>query len=127
MNKEEGVVLIDELELHMHTSWQRRIIPALTKTFPNIQFIITTHSPQILGEVGEEFNIFSLFKEKKEIKVQPLSSLYGVDSNAILEDSMQTDSVSQQVKQMVDKMYAFIEQKDYYAVEGMAEAMMGKR
>lgn len=45
----DGVVLIDELELHMHTSWQRKVISMLKKTFPNIQFIITTHSPQILG------------------------------------------------------------------------------
>lgn len=40
----DGVVLIDELELHMHTSWQRKVISMLKKTFPNIQFIITTRS-----------------------------------------------------------------------------------
>ncbi|MEN6351348.1 MAG: AAA family ATPase [Syntrophomonas sp.] len=44
-----GIVLIDEIELHLHPEWQRIIVPALRKTFPNIQFIITTHSPQVLG------------------------------------------------------------------------------
>ena len=56
----DGVVLIDELELHMHTSWQRKVISMLKKTFPNIQFIITTHSPQILGEVDHDL-MFMLY------------------------------------------------------------------
>ena len=56
----EGLVLIDEIELHMHPSWQRRILGALQATFPNIQFIVTTHSPQILSEVDASCNLFSL-------------------------------------------------------------------
>lgn len=119
--KGEGVVLIDELELHMHTSWQRRAIPALTKTFPNVQFIITTHSPQILGEIGEEFNLFSLIEDKKEIKIRPIPSLFGIDSNAILEDSMQTNSVSQLIKSKIDEMYSYIEQKNYVNAEQTAD------
>lgn len=58
-----GVVLIDELELHMHTSWQRKVLGVLKETFPNIQFIITTHSPQILGELDDKYNLVYLKKE----------------------------------------------------------------
>ncbi|MBC6475107.1 MAG: AAA family ATPase [Hormoscilla sp. GM102CHS1] len=47
----KGVVLIDEIELHLHPKWQREIIPALTRTFPNCQFIVTTHSPQVVSHV----------------------------------------------------------------------------
>ncbi len=47
----EGVVLIDEIDLHLHPSWQRTVIPRLLATFPGCQFFITTHSPQVLGEV----------------------------------------------------------------------------
>ena len=54
----EGVVLIDEIELHMHPSWQRGVLKKLRKTFPNIQFIITTHSPIVLSEVDNEYNIY---------------------------------------------------------------------
>jgi len=64
----EGVVLIDEIELHMHPAWQRKILPKLRKTFPHIQFIITTHSPQVLGEVGDDFNLFSLSIDNGEIE-----------------------------------------------------------
>ncbi|WP_309143275.1 AAA family ATPase [Nostoc sp. CHAB 5836] len=49
-----GVVLIDEIELHLHPKWQREIIPALTRTFPNCQFIVTTHSPQVISQVKPE-------------------------------------------------------------------------
>jgi hypothetical protein len=43
-----GVVLIDELELHLHPQWQREVVEKLRTTFPNIQFIVTTHSPFIV-------------------------------------------------------------------------------
>ena len=56
----EGIVLIDEIELHMHPSWQRRILKVLREVFPNIQFIVTTHSPQVLGEVNDDYVIVSL-------------------------------------------------------------------
>lgn len=47
----QGIVLIDEIELHLHPRWQQRILLDLQKTFPNIQFIVTTHSPQVLSAV----------------------------------------------------------------------------
>ena len=49
-----GIVLIDELDMHLHPRWQRRIVHDLKRTFPKIQFICTTHSPQIIGEVRPE-------------------------------------------------------------------------
>ena len=50
----EAVVLIDELDLHLHPKWQRQIVHNLTQTFPRCQFIATTHSPQVIGEVPHE-------------------------------------------------------------------------
>jgi predicted ATP-binding protein involved in virulence len=49
-----GVVLIDELDLHLHPEWQRKIIDVLKNTFPKIQFIATTHSPFLIQETGQE-------------------------------------------------------------------------
>jgi len=46
-----GVVLIDEVDLHLHPAWQQKIVPSLTEAFPRIQFIITTHSPQVLSTI----------------------------------------------------------------------------
>ncbi|HDT2987341.1 TPA: AAA family ATPase [Klebsiella aerogenes] len=47
-----GIVLIDEIDLHLHPQWQQTIIERLTSTFPNVQFVVTTHSPQILSTVN---------------------------------------------------------------------------
>jgi predicted ATP-binding protein involved in virulence len=46
-----GIVLVDEVDLHLHPSWQQRIVAALTTAFPRVQFILTTHSPQVLSTV----------------------------------------------------------------------------
>ena len=116
-----GVVLIDELELHMHTSWQRKVIRVLKKTFPNLQFIITTHSPQILGEVDQAFNIISLSHEADTIKCTSISSLYGLDSNTVLEDVLNTDSLNHEVKLKIDKMYGCIEEKKFDEAEMLAD------
>lgn len=116
-----GVVLIDELDLHMHTQWQRKILDVLTNTFPNIQFIVTTHSPQILGEVNENYNIFLMKKENNTVCMEKISSLYGWDSNVILEEIMGTSSLSEEVKGMVKEMYRALDLKEYDRAEAYAD------
>lgn len=78
-----GIILIDEIELHMHPSWQRKICHLLIKTFPNCQFVITTHSPQILGELKpNEILLLNNFK------VYHPDSSFGLSSNQILDELM---------------------------------------
>ncbi|MFC2349729.1 MAG: AAA family ATPase [Capnocytophaga granulosa] len=50
--EQEGIVLIDEVETHLHLELQRLVLPLLTQLFPNIQFIVTTHSPFVLNSIG---------------------------------------------------------------------------
>ncbi|OQV66630.1 hypothetical protein AK51_03675 [Serratia nematodiphila DZ0503SBS1] len=56
LRETSGVVLVDELDLHLHPKWQRRVIEDLRRTFPSIQFICTTHSPFLIQSLrsGEE-------------------------------------------------------------------------
>lgn len=49
-----GIVLIDEVDMHLHPSWQQTVLASLQEAFPNIQFIVTTHSPQVLSTVSRE-------------------------------------------------------------------------
>ncbi|NWB83846.1 AAA family ATPase [Pseudomonas gingeri] len=79
-----GVVLIDELDLHLHPAWQRTVVSNLERTFPNCQFIITTHSPQILGELPA--TAVMLLKEGGYIG-HPERSL-GLSSGEVLEELM---------------------------------------
>ena len=61
-----GVVLIDEIDLHLHPGWQQEIVHNLLGTFPNCQFIVTTHSPQILTTLRAE-NIRMLLRDEKGV------------------------------------------------------------
>ncbi len=81
-----GVVLIDELDLHLHPSWQKNVVTDLKKTFPNIQFIAATHSPLILSTITPEDRIIALEKERFDY----IAKLYGRDVNDILQESMKT-------------------------------------
>ncbi|MEH1907928.1 AAA family ATPase [Nostoc sp.] len=103
-----GVVLIDEIELHLHPKWQREIIPALTRTFPNCQFIVTTHSPQILSQVKPE-GIYILEKTDEGVVAKRPESSFGRDSNRILEDLMGVPERPQEIKESLLELFRLID------------------
>ena len=84
-----AVVLIDELDLHMHPRWQREIVSRLIATFPNCQFVATTHSPQIISEVQPE-RLLLLRQEGDRIVPERCGQAYGLDANYVLEHIMGT-------------------------------------
>ena len=83
----EGVVLIDELDLHLHPRWQREALPRLREAFPRLQFIISTHSPQVLSS-AENRQVRRLVDGQVQDRNVFVS---GRDTNAILRDLMRTD------------------------------------
>ncbi|MHC5934939.1 AAA family ATPase [Nostoc sp.] len=103
-----GVVLIDEIELHLHPKWQREIIPALTRTFPNCQFIVTTHSPQVLSQVKPE-GIYILEKTDEGVVAKRPESSFGRDSNRILEDLMGVPERPQEIKESLLELFRLID------------------
>jgi predicted ATP-binding protein involved in virulence len=113
----EGVVLIDEVDLHMHPSWQRIVLGKLRETFPNIQFIITTHSPIVLSEVGDDFNIFLMKNNGISNEVEEFRHLDGFDTNYILEEFMGTKSMNVKTEKLIDEIYVLIDNKAYDEAE----------
>ncbi|WP_442948888.1 AAA family ATPase [Nostoc sp.] len=103
-----GVVLIDEIELHLHPKWQREIIPALTRTFPNCQFIVTTHSPQVISQVKPE-GIYILEKTDEGVVAKRPESSFGRDSNRILEDLMGVPERPQEIKESLLELFRLID------------------
>ena len=101
----EGIVLIDEIELHMHPSWQRKILRVLRHIFPNVQFIITTHSPIILSEVNEDYNLFFMSREDTGIEIKKIAQLNGYDANAVLEQFMGTSSINPETEKFIESIY----------------------
>jgi predicted ATP-binding protein involved in virulence len=73
LKETEGVVLIDELDLHLHPDWQRKIINILRDTFPKVQFVVTTHSPFLIQETGRDQLI--ILKDNKIHKITSAANL----------------------------------------------------
>ncbi|MBS3029522.1 MAG: AAA family ATPase [Dolichospermum sp. DET50] len=120
-----GVVLIDEIELHLHPKWQREIIPALTRTFPKCQFIVTTHSPQVISQVKPQ-GIYILEKTDTGIIAKRPESSYGRDSNQILEDLMDVPERPLEIKQDLLKLFRLIDAGDLEAAKELRRELAEK-
>ena len=97
----QGIVLIDEIDMHLHPQWQRTIIHRLQTTFPNCQFILTTHSPLVISD-AQDILVYDL----EDQKITALPSLYGQDANTVLLQYMDTSYrnpvVTEQITQAMD-------------------------
>lgn len=83
----DGVILIDEIDLHLHPTWQHVVVSRLIETFPNCQFLISTHSPHVITHVAPE-NLFSLKLIKGELYVEQPRESYGKNVEQILRNNM---------------------------------------
>lgn len=90
----EGIVLVDELETHLHIELQRRILPFLTTFFPRIQFIVSTHSPYILSSVSNAL----VYDLEKNIALEDMSS-YSAES--IVEGYFDGQSYSEEIRKKI--------------------------
>lgn len=90
--KTSGLVLIDEVDMHLHPAWQQTILTSLRQAFPKIQFIVTTHSPQVLSTVARD-NIRILGKNQDGVFVAapPIGMTYGEPSGRVLQAVMGVD------------------------------------
>lgn len=80
----EGIIMIDEVDLHLHPQWQSRIAMQLPKIFPNLQFVVTTHSPHVINSVPDR--CVRMLTDDGNIENAPYA--YGMPSEVILEDVM---------------------------------------
>lgn len=93
----QGIVLIDEIETHLHLELQKRVLKLLTKIFPNVQYIITTHSPFILSSL-ENTVIYDL--EKRLIVKDGLANL---PYEGIVEGYFKSDTLSEELREKFEK------------------------
>ena len=105
-----GIVLIDELDVHLHPRWQRRVATDLKETFPAIQFVCTSHSPQVIGEVSPA----EIRMLEDEDVTTPRRS-FGIDSSRILEELMRTKPRTESVEVSLRKLFRLIDNEDFSA------------
>lgn len=82
-----GIILIDEIDLHLHPAWQKMIVPKLTAVFPNCQFLISSHSPHVITQVRPE-SLFLLTMQDSELNYELAAESYGKTAERVLEDLM---------------------------------------
>ncbi|MDO4554253.1 MAG: AAA family ATPase [Lachnospiraceae bacterium] len=103
-----GIVLIDEIDMHLHPKWQWNVVSALRETFPNIQFIVATHAPILFASSDDLWLI-----DIEEDEVQYSDSRRGYDANAILESYMGVKSINAETDKLIHSIYVAINKKQY--------------
>ncbi len=104
----EGIILIDEIDLHLHPKWQRMIVPRLLEVFPKCQFIISTHSPNVITHVQPD-SLYLLKQTDSGIVAERPAESYGKNVDRILEDLMglettRPDRVSSSLHDIYDEI-----------------------
>lgn len=118
-----GLVLIDEVDLHLHPGWQRRVLTGLTAAFPKVQFIVTTHSPQVLASAKREW-VQILGAET----ARPAGPVEGRDSNSILVDVFGVGERDSSWQAEIDAVFQRIDVEDFAGARarlGRLEAFWG--
>ena len=129
-----GIVCIDEIELHLHPAWQRRILKSLIETFPACQFVVSTHSPQVIA--GVEASHVRLLEpgENGVRKVSRPIASKGHDSNYVLKGILDTPERDDEVSQLLAEFDRMADDGDFkeaqrvldnleQAVEGQSSAV----
>lgn len=109
LEETSGVVMIDEIDLHLHPQWQQTIISDLNTIFPKIQFIVSSHAPAVINSVAKE-----------QIRIldnggiyMPASQTYGRDANSILREVMKVSERPTDIKQRMNLFYSYMDENNY--------------
>lgn len=107
LEETSGVVLIDEIEQHLHPAWQQRILEDLQAIFPRIQFIVTTHAPSVIHMVhSHNLRLFS----ELEVK-EPAGEVYGKDTNLIISKVMGGQERPEVIKELFGQYYEALQKR----------------
>ena len=108
----EGVVMIDEVDLHLHPKWQHDLIDKFVKTFPNVQFILTTHSPHVISD-RPDILVYAL--DDGELTQVP--NIYGEDVNTVLTKVFDVPIRDPEAQADFDNVAELIYQKNFESAE----------
>ena len=105
----EGIVLIDEIDLHLHPTWQKRILKDLMEIFPKVQLIVSTHAPEVINSVKSD----SVIILKNNEILSAVDETYGKDANTILREVMEVSSRPDDVKVLFEQFYDLLDRCDW--------------
>ena len=118
----DGIVLIDEIEMHLHPAWQWKILDALKNTFPKVQFIIATHSPIVLSSAKDA----SLFLMKNVNEVVSLENAFGYKIDDVLSLRQGTNDMPEEISAYYDKIEELLDSYDERGLNKLQETVREK-
>jgi predicted ATP-binding protein involved in virulence len=116
--KTPGIVLIDELDVHLHPKWQRLMTTGLQEAFPNVQFIAASHSPQVLGELKPEQIILLTQNGIAHPEVS-----YGLDASRVLEQIMEASKRPIKIEQELSTLFELLERNELAAARDLLDSL----
>lgn len=115
LEKTPGIILIDEIDLHLHPQWQQTILKDLQDIFPKVQFVVTSHAPAVINSV-----------QKEHIRVldggqvyMPVEQTYGRDANSILREVMQVGERPMEVQELLSDFYSSVDHEELEKAESL--------
>ena len=119
LSETNGVVLIDEIDLHLHPEWQSRILSDLVSIFPKVQFIVSTHAPSVINSIKSE-NLVILDDNNAR---NPAGEIYGKDTNTIISGVMGSKERPDIVMDLFGRFYTALSKNDFEESEIIIERL----
>ena len=114
----EGIVVIDEIDLHLHPALEQVVLQCFQETFPNIQFIVSTHSPLVLTDID------TVTEKNKVLRMTPACdapeewrNIHGIDYNQMLEENMDVRKRKPKIQKLFDKAWGEVAEKNTEAAK----------
>lgn len=114
----EGIVVIDEIDLHLHPALEQVILQCFQETFPNIQFIVSTHSPLVLTDID------TVTEKNKVMRMTPACdapeewrNIHGIDYNQMLEENMDVSKRKPEIQELFNKAWDEVAEKNTVAAK----------
>lgn len=105
-----GIVLIDEIDLHLHPRWQREIVPKLREHFPRMQFVVTTHSPFVLQGIKPEYSFIVSIKDFHFFPIDEGAFHFGREAQDIAYVMQRVSLRLPEIKEKIDSIYQLIDE-----------------
>ena len=123
----EGIVVIDEIDLHLHPALEQVILQCFQETFPNIQFVVSTHSPLVLTDID------TVTEKNKVMRMTPACdapeewrNIHGIDYNQMLEENMDVSKRKPEIQELFDKAWDEVAEKDTEAAKATVAELEAK-
>ena len=123
----EGIVVIDEIDLHLHPALEQVILQCFQETFKRIQFVVSTHSPLVLTDID------TVTDRNKVMRMTPACdapeewrNIHGIDYNQMLEENMDVSKRKPEIQELFDKAWDEVAEKDIQAAKATVAELEAK-